>query len=96
MELKLVEPQQTIIGLNQEALDEWTEYREEKKKPLSPLALKKSMKFLLKYGEEQQQHIVDAAIMNDWQGLHHVDPPKKVTTRERSIADDLTDTSWAN
>ena len=95
MELKLVESQQTIIGLNQGALDEWTEYRQEKKKPLSNLALKKSINFLLKYGEDQQQNIVDAAIMNDWQGLHHVDPPKKVATRETSLADDLTDTSWA-
>jgi len=93
MALALV--QQIQIGLNQEALTEWIEYREFKKKPLSPMALSKSEKFLLKYDETQQQYIVDQAIMNDWQGLHHVDPPKQQTTRQRALVDDLNDTSWA-
>ena len=74
--LSLVEPSQTIIGLNQEALDEWIEYREDKKKPLSALALKKVKNKLLKFPEEQQQLMVDTAIENDWKGLHEVDPPR--------------------
>lgn len=96
MELSLVEPSQTIIGLNQEALDEWIEYREDKKKPLSALALKKTTNLMLKFPEEQQQLMVDTAIMNDWRGLHAVDPPKQVTTRAHSIEHDLSDRSWAN
>jgi hypothetical protein len=92
MKLQLV--QQTAIGLNQSALDEWREYREEKGKPLSAMALRKCQAFLLKYDEAHQQEIVDAAIMNDWRGLHHVDPPKQ-DTRKTSVRDDLTDRSWA-
>lgn len=91
-DLKLV--QQTTIGLNQGAVDEWVEYREEKKKPLSALALKKVIKFLLKYDESHQQALVDAAIMNDWQGLHDVEI-KKQSSRESTLRDDLNDTSWA-
>ena len=96
MSLALVEPTQSIIGINQEALDEWIEYRQEKKKPLSNLALKKTTNLLLKYPESHQQHMIDVAIMNDWQGLHPVDPPKAaITTKQTSLADDLNDTSWA-
>ena len=91
-ELKLV--QQQIIGLNQDAVDEWSEYRQEKKKPLSALAMKKVIKFLLKYDEGHQQALVDAAIMNDWQGLHDIEI-KKQTSRESTLHDDLNDTSWA-
>jgi len=96
MTLALVQTQ-TIIGLNEQALQEWAEYRQEKKKSLSTLALKKSQNLLLKFGFEHQQHIVDTAIMNDWQGLHPVEMPKqiKTSTRDSSIRDDLTDTSWA-
>lgn len=84
------------MHINEEALQEWVEYRKEKKKPLSPLALKKTQNLMAKFGEEQQQHMVDAAIMNDWQGLHAVEAPKVQTTRHTSLRDDLTDTSWAH
>lgn len=94
MTLELVQ-QQTIIGLNEEALQEWVEYREFKKKPLSPIALKKTENLMLKFDERQQQHMVDTAIMNDWQGLHPVDPPKDETTKQRTLEQDLTDRSWA-
>ena len=95
--LALVEESQTIIGLNEEAIAEWIEYREFKKKPLSPLALKKSQNLLLKFGLEHQQHIVDSAIQHDWIGLHPVEMPRSVTsTKSTSLRDDLTDTSWAN
>lgn len=78
---------QQEIGLNQEALDEWIEYREFKKKPLSDLALKKTRNLLLKYPENIQQLMVDTAIQNDWRGLHPVDPPKGSNVIEG-------DTSW--
>jgi len=94
--LALVGERQTIIGLNEEAISEWQDYRTEKKKPLSALALKKSQNLLLKFGYEHQQHIVDTAIMNDWQGLHVIDEPKEQTTRNTKLIDDLTDTSWAH
>ena len=45
---KLALVQQVSIGLNLEAMQEWIEYREFKKKPLSQFALNKSEKFLLK------------------------------------------------
>ena len=93
---KLALVQQVSIGLNLEAIQEWIEYREFKKKPLSQFALNKSEKFLLKYGELEQQHIVDQCIMNDWQGLHHVDPPKQISTKQTTLTQDLTDTSWAH
>ena len=87
---------QITIGINQEALQEWIEYRRDKGKPLSALALKKTQNMMLRYDEAQQQRMVDAAIMNDWQGLHAVDPPKQQTTRHTSLLDDLTDTTWAH
>ena len=83
------------IGLNEEALTEWIEYRKYKKKPLSQFALDKSISFLLRYPEDHQQYLVDQAIMNDWQGLHFRPMENTKTTRARSITDDLTDTSWA-
>jgi hypothetical protein len=86
IEMALALVQQQTLGLNQDALEEWIEYREFKKKPLSELALKKSKNMLLRYPEEHQQHIVDTAIMNDWQGLHPVDMPKTKPT--------IGDTSW--
>ena len=58
--------------------------------------MKKTQNIMLRYDEAQQQRIVDAAIMNDWQGLHAVDAPKQQTTRHTSLLDDLTDTSWAH
>ena len=88
---------QSTIGLNQEAVAEWIEYRAFKKKPLSQFALDKSINFLLRYPEYHQQMLVDTAIMNDWQGLHHVDPPNNnpTSTRNMRLVDELTDTSWA-
>jgi hypothetical protein len=96
MELALVGNEQLVIdGLNEEAIAEWIEYREDKKKPLSKLALKKTQNLLLKHDHAQQQLMVDTAVMNDWQGIHVVDPPKQNTTRERSLSQDLNDKSWA-
>lgn len=79
--LTVVGQQQITIGLNTEAIEEWIDYRKEKKKPLTERALAKSRKFLLRYPPEIQQWLVDSAIMNDWVGLHHVDPPKNQAPR---------------
>ena len=87
--------QQTAIGVNEMALSEWIEYRTEKKKPLSPLALKKTQNLLMKHDEATQQRMVDGAIMNDWQGLHYIEPPKANSTRSRSLEQDLMDKDWA-
>lgn len=79
MELVKRSNQEKVINpVNQESLEEWIEYRIEKKKPLSNLALKKSTNLLAKFPIDHQAHIVDTAIMNDWQGLHVVDMPKEV------------------
>lgn len=94
MELQLVSDQATDI--NQEALEEFQEHRIEIKKPMTPLAIKKAMKVLRPFSLEQQQYMVDQAILNGWRGLFPVDPPKQITSRTRTIQDDLTDTSWAN
>jgi hypothetical protein len=97
MALELILSGEPIININEDALSEWIEYREEKKKPLSALALKKTKNLLIKYGSSHQAHIVDTAIMNDWQGLHPVEMPKTIltSTKSTSLMDDLTDTSWA-
>jgi hypothetical protein len=99
MALQLIESSsQIIIGLNEQALTEWIECRQERKKPLSALALKKTQNLLLKFGEAHQQHIVDTAIQNDWMGLHPVPMAKPIltSTRVSTLAEDLSDTSWAN
>jgi len=63
-----------VHEVNQEAWDEWVEYRtQEKKKKIGPMAAKKQQKFLSQYPPPVQQEIVDASIMNSWQGLF---PPK--------------------
>ena len=84
-------------GINEEALEEWKAYREEDlKKPLTPRALKMVKKNLLSWSYEDQMRIVENAIEHNWRGLHWVDPPRQQTTRQTSLRDDLSDTSWAN
>jgi len=93
--MKLV-VQQITIGLNQDALDEWIEYRRKySKKPMSQPAVDKAVKKLLQWSEAEQQRMVDEAIEHEWTGLHYVEPPKRKSTRSTDIMDDLTDTSWA-
>jgi len=94
VDLRLV--QQTQIGLNQSALDEWIEYRRKySKKPMSQPAVDKAVNKLLSFGSEsEQQRMVDEAIEHEWTGLHYVEPPKQASTRKTSLADDLNDRSW--
>ena len=96
MGLTLVE--QTIIGINTEALQEWIAYRKEDlSKPMTPRAIKMVQKKLLQWSEPEQERIIECAIENNWRGLHWVEPPKQMvqSTRDSSIYDDITDTSWA-
>lgn len=97
MGLKLI--QQTVMGLNQQALDEWIEYRRKySKKAMSQPAVDKVINKLLQWSESEQQRMVDEAIEHEWTGLHYVEPPKEASgrnTRDMSIEECLFDTSWA-
>ena len=96
MELQLVSDNQIEQdGINQIALEEFQEHRVEIKKPMTPLAIKKAIKVLMPFSLEQQQYMVDQAILNGWRGLFPVDPPKQFSSRTRTLQDELTDTSWA-
>jgi len=87
---------QRLTGLNTEYLDEWIAYRnEDLKKPMTPRAIKMLTKKLLQWSEEEQERLICNAIEMNWRGVHYVDPPKSASTRQTSIRDDLTDTSWA-
>ena len=95
MELQLVSDNQQE-NINTEALEEFQEHRVEIKHPMTPLAVKKAIKVLMPFSFEQQQYMVDQAILNGWRGLFPVDPPKVCTSRNRTLQEDLTDTSWAD
>jgi len=70
--------------LNEEAWSEWVEYRtREKKKKIGPMAERKQQKFLTQYPPPIQQEIVDASIMNSWQGLF---PPKEQKKQTNTAA----------
>lgn len=88
---------QLVSGINQEMLDEWIAYRaEDKKKPMTPRAIKMTTKFLSKYSEEEQERLICLAIRNNWEGLHYVPPEKGRSTRDMDLREMLTDTSWAD
>lgn len=96
MKLALVQEQQTAIGINEQWLQEWIAYRaEDKKKPMTPRAIKMTTKWLLNHSEQEQERLITHAIMNNWEGLHYVEPPKQQSSRTANIYDELTDTSWA-
>lgn len=86
---------QIDVALNQDALDEWIEYRKLKKKALSDLALQKVINKLKRHDYDHQQYMIDTAIENDWQGLHDVEPQKEAV-KETSFIDNHTNTSWAD
>ena len=93
---KIVEHQITI-GINQEWFEEWQEYREhDLKKPMTPRAIKMAERWLLKYPEAEQERLISHAIMNNWRGLHWVEPAKESSTRQTTLLQDLTNTDWAN
>ena len=67
--LKMVFPD----GMNLDAWVEWVDYRKTKRKPISEIAAKKQINFLIKFDWESQAQIIDQSIQNDYQGLF---PPK--------------------
>jgi hypothetical protein len=89
------------VEVNPEAWIEWDDYRRKKKKPISELAMKKAFKTLGKFTHDVQQAMVDKAIESDWQGLHPLSSKdthqtlKAGSTKNRTMAEDLTDRSWA-
>lgn len=95
MQLRIVQESQS--GLNQEALDEWLAYRaEDLKKPMTPRAIKMVKKKLMQWTHDEQMRMVESAIESNWRGIYYVEPPKQKSSRQTSLVDDLTDTSWAN
>lgn len=95
MQLRIVPESQS--GLNQEALDEWLAYRaEDLKKPMTPRAIKMVKKKLMQWSLDEQMRMVESAIESNWRGIYYVEPPKQKSSRQTSLVDDLTDTSWAN
>jgi len=56
-------------GINQNAWNEWVNYRKDKKKPVSKAAAVKQFKVLLKYKLDEQQLVINQSIQNDYQGL---------------------------
>ena len=90
---------QIVIGLNEEALEEWIAYRKEDLgKPMTPRAVKMVKKKLLQWTEAEQMRMVEHAIEQNWRGIYWVEPPKGqqgVSTRDTNIYDELNDRSWA-
>ena len=95
MTLSLI--QQHTIGLNQEALDEWIEHRKDIKSPMTDRAIAIFTKKLLMYPEAEQMRLVEEGIERGWKSIYWVDPPKQGrSTRDTTLQEDLSDTSWAN
>jgi hypothetical protein len=59
--------------IDSEAWDDFVQHRREIKKPLTDLAVKKSIEFLSQF-KDRQREIIDTSIRCRWQGLF---PPKK-------------------
>ena len=86
---------QQDIDINQTALDEFIEHRIELRKPMTPLAIKKACNILKQFPLDHQQYMVDSAILSGWRAIWPVDPPRQVSTKQTTLQQDLTDTSWA-
>ena len=82
------------IDLNLEAWEEWCEYRRvEKKNKVGPLGAKKQHKMLVEYTYEQQQQIIDTAMVGGWTGLF----PLKISDKQPADTMNLlTDRKWAD
>lgn len=57
------------LGINHDAWNEWIDFRKSKRKPVSQRAANKQFELLNKYSEDQQRHIINQSISNDYQGL---------------------------
>ena len=52
--------------------DEWTEYRRQLKRPLTPLSIKRQNLFLLKFPREIAIKMITQSIEQGWQGIHEL------------------------
>ncbi len=57
------------FGINLDAWEEWSLFRKQSKKKITPAAAKKQFKLLLKYSLDDQQKIIDKSISSDYRGL---------------------------
>lgn len=77
------------VGLPQEAFsawEAWTKHRKEIRKPLTPTAIERQIKFLSKYKPAQIVEIIDYSIRNQYQGLFEPrDDGAHATKGERPI-----------
>jgi hypothetical protein len=88
---------QITIGINQEYFAEWLAYREEDlSKPMTPRAIKMLQKKLLQWSETEQERLICNAIEMNWRGVYWTDSPRQCQTRQTTLQQDLTDTSWAS
>lgn len=82
-------------GINVIAWNEWSDYRKQSKKKITPTAAKKQFKLLSNYALEVQQQIIDQSIQNDYQGLFEPKGNSKPNQPANTV-DLLTDRSWAD
>ena len=87
------------IGVNVSAWTDWVAYLRARRKTPTPHTIELQHKRLLQHTEDVQRQMINAAIEAGWQSFY---APKQSGvraaggTRARSIAEDLTDRSWAN
>jgi hypothetical protein len=72
--------------LNKDLWSEWVEFRQAKKKPLTPISIKKQIEFLSDF-KDQQKEIINSSIMNGYQGLFPPKQNQKKTTTNIKTAD---------
>lgn len=59
--------------------EEWTDFRKEIKKPLTPTTIKRQLKLLQSFGEQQAIASINQSICASWQGLFPVSKGFKAT-----------------
>jgi len=92
-------PIDTPTSIYKAAWDEWVAYRKEMKKKMTPRTVKMQQTLLSRYDFETQERIINQSIQNGWTGLFEPKQQKRKAkggTRDRTLADDLSDTSWAH
>ena len=84
-EVELLEPSLIINHhlLNHHSWREWVQYRGEIKKKLTPITVIKQKDMLCRYSVKIQADIINASIMNGWQGLF--EPRNKSTQSQMSF-----------
>lgn len=65
------------------AWTEWEQHRKEKKQKLTPLSVKKQLKFLLEFNRTKEEiiAIINQSIMNGWTGLFELKTNGKATNK---------------